>query len=272
MDAKQKERIALFFASLPVPYRLWAALETLSCICQGKGWGASSVQHEVRAASDFFESPPRCIVDVGANVGDYTQAWLDEARAVGAEAWIEFHLFEPSRINVNHLQKRFSGQPLVHLYPLALSDVSGVLPLYANVPGSALGSLSPRDLDYLSIDMSRHEDVRVERLDQLVASGSAGLSPEIEIDILKIDVEGHELSVLRGIGDLITRVKLIQFEFSTASLDTHSAFLDFWKFFEANDFTLFRVTPRGSARIPRYVDALENYRLCNVLAVANRIL
>ena len=59
--------------------------------------------------------------------------------------------------------------------------------------------------------MSLHEDVRVERLDQLVASGSAGLSLRTEIDILKIDVEGYELFVLRELGDLIAKVKFIQF-------------------------------------------------------------
>lgn len=227
---------------------------------------------EMRAASNFLGSPPRCIVDVGANVGDYTQAWLNESRALRTEALIECHLFEPSRANINYLKTRFSGQSAVHLYPMALSDVSAELPLYANVPGSALGSLSPRNLGFLSIDMSLREDVRVERLDELVASGSVAISAHAEIDVLKIDVEGHELSVLRGLGGLISRVKIIQFEFSTASLDTHSTFLDFWNFFEANGFTLFRITPRGSVRISRYVDTLENYRICNLLAIAGRIL
>jgi hypothetical protein len=120
--------------------------------------------------------------------------------------------------------------------------------------------------------MSLHEDVRVERLDQLVASGTVELSAHAEIDILKIDVEGHELPVLRGLGDLIARVKVIQFEFSAANLDTHSMFFDFWDFFEANGFMLYRVTPRGSMPIARYAHTLENYRLSNILAVAERIL
>ena len=105
-----------------------------------------------------------------------------------------------------------------------------------------------------------------------MASGLAELSPHTEIDILKIDVEGHELSVLRGLGDLIARVKLIQFEFSAANLDTHSLFFDFWNFFETKDFMLYRVAPRGCMPISRYAHTLENYRLCNMLAVAERIL
>ena len=272
MDAEKKERIAHLVASLPIPYRLWAALETLACMCQGKGYGASSLHHEVQAAASFLSSAPRCIVDVGANVGNYTQVWLDAVQYADVSASVECHLFEPSSANVSTLQSRFSGLPNVHLYLLALSDVSGVLPLYANVPGSALGSLSPRDLAFLSIDMNLHEDVRVERFDRLVASGLVDLSLHSEIDVLKIDVEGHELSVLRGLGDLIARVKLIQFEFSSANLDTHSTFLNFWRFFEANHFMLFRVTPRGSMRITHYDQSLENYRICNVLAVASRIL
>lgn len=271
MDADKKERIAYLVALLPIPYRLWAALETLACVCQGKGYGASSLHHEVQAAASFLSSAPRCIVDVGANVGKYTQAWLDAAHAIDPDALIECHLFEPSSTNVRILQSRFSGLPSIHLYPLALSDVSGVLPLYANVPGSALGSLSPRDLGFMSIDMNLNEDVRVERFDRLVSSGLVDLSRHSEIDVLKIDVEGHELSVLLGLGDLIARVRLIQFEFSAANLDTHSTFYDFWRFFEANHFMLFRVTPRGFMRIKYYNQSLENYRICNVLAVASRI-
>lgn len=272
MNSIQKERIACFVASLPIPYRLWAALETLSCVCQGKGWGASSVTHEVKSAARFLTSVPSCIVDVGANVGNYTQAWLDAALAIDPNASIQCHLFEPSRTNVAALQARFLATPHVHLYPLALSDASSVLPLYANVPGSALGSLSPRNLGALSNELNFCEDVCVERFDELVASGSVGISASAEIDVLKIDVEGHELSVLRGLGDWISRVKLVQFEFSAANLDTHSTFYDFWRFFEANDFSLFRVTPRGYVRISSYNQTLENYRLCNVLAVAGRVL
>ena len=74
MDAAQKERIVLFFVSLPIPYGFWAALATLACICQGKRYGASSVRHEVQVAARFLRSAPRCIVDLGANIGNYTQA------------------------------------------------------------------------------------------------------------------------------------------------------------------------------------------------------
>ena len=134
----------LFFASLPIPYRFWAALETLACICQGKGYGASSMHHEVQAAARFLRSTPRCIVDVGANVGNYTQAWLDAAQTHDYSTLIECHLFEPSPTNLRTLRTRFSGIKGVHIYLLALSDVSAVLPLYANVPESALGSLATK--------------------------------------------------------------------------------------------------------------------------------
>ena len=87
------------------------------------------------------------------------------------------------------------------------------------------------------------------------------------------DVRGRNCPI-KGthLSDLIARVKVIQFEFSAANLDTHSMFFDFWDFFEANGFMLYRVTPRGSMPIARYAHTLENYRLSNILAVAERIL
>ena len=50
------------------------------------------------------------------------------------------------------------------------------------------------------------------------------------IDFFKIDVEGHEMDVLKGIGDKISNIKLIQFEFGGCNIDTRCFFQDFWYF------------------------------------------
>ena len=44
------------------------------------------------------------------------------------------------------------------------------------------------------------------------------------IDFVKIDVEGHELEVLEGFGNLIKITKLIQFEFGGCNIDTRTFF------------------------------------------------
>ena len=57
------------------------------------------------------------------------------------------------------------------------------------------------------------------------------------IDYVKIDVEGHELDVLEGFGELINKIKLIQFEFGGCNIiDTELFFQDFWYFFKKKNF------------------------------------
>ena len=48
---------------------------------------------------------------------------------------------------------------------------------------------------------------------------------------MKIDVEGHELDVLKGFGELIKKVRLIQFEFGGTNIDSKTYLRDFWEFF-----------------------------------------
>ena len=56
------------------------------------------------------------------------------------------------------------------------------------------------------------------------------------IDYVKIDVEGHELDVLEGFGDLINKIKLIQFEFGGCNIDTRTFFKIFGIFFKKKNF------------------------------------
>ena len=51
-----------------------------------------------------------------------------------------------------------------------------------------------------------------------------------EIDIMKLDVEGHELDVLEGSRKTINSIKLIQFEFGGCNIDSKTFFQDFYYF------------------------------------------
>ncbi|WP_445778772.1 hypothetical protein [Shewanella sp.] len=45
--------------------------------------------------------------------------------------------------------------------------------------------------------------------------------------MIKIDIEGHELSVLKVFGAAIEATKVIQFEFGDCNIDTRTYFQDF---------------------------------------------
>ena len=59
--------------------------------------------------------------------------------------------------------------------------------------------------------------------------------------IIKIDVEGNELDVLKGASDFLKDVKVIQFEFGGSNIDSRTFFQDYWYFFKEKDFDLLRL-------------------------------
>ena len=91
------------------------------------------------------------------------------------------------------------------------------------------------------------------------------------LDYVKIDVEGHELDVLEGFGNLIQRVRLIQFEFGGCNIDTRTFFQDFWYYFTEKEFLIFRITPRGPLLIKNYSEKDEIFLTTNYIALNTKI-
>lgn len=134
--------------------------------------------------------PDRVSVDIGADVGQFTIAMLAASRSVIA--------FEPRPAQARELASMFGAVgAAVRIEPVALSDKPGVtaMRVVESEPGR-----STIDNDNALSDVSGGEvqsiDVPVKRLDDL------GLD---DIGLIKIDVEGHELAVLRGAADTIVR-------------------------------------------------------------------
>ena len=125
-----------------------------------------------------------CIVDVGANSGIYSLA----AQVVNPSAKVI--ALEPSR-RVFELLSRNIRRNSLPIEPLevAASDVSGTATLFDTPDAFQTGAslVAPPEAR-----VERY-DVRVERLDSIVE----GRCPA-GVDLLKIDVEMHEATVLRG--------------------------------------------------------------------------
>ena len=131
----------------------------------------------------------RTTVDIGANRGMYVYWCLRYSPLVIA--------FEPSSVFCDRLRRAFPKNVIVH--QCALSDVSGAARL--RVPmldGSAEFGLS-------TLEIGNDLDGRptTEVVIQKVVLDDLGLA---NVGFMKIDVEGHELSVLRGCRKLIERL------------------------------------------------------------------
>jgi len=240
-------------------YSFFSRLERFCQYLQGKGYGASSINSEVKSIKKLLKSDEnvRIAIDIGGNIGDYTEALIK------AFPGIEIHTFEPSKLNIKKLKLRFSKQENVKIQQLGVSNKNDTMVLHSDKEGSGLASLSKRKLDHFGINFNLEEKVKIIKFEDYWVNSLK----KIEIDILKIDIEGHELFALKGLGSAIKHIKAIQIEFGGANIDTRTFFQDFWYFFAQNDYDLFRITPFGAQRIHNYKEQDEFFSTTNFIAI-----
>jgi hypothetical protein len=134
--------------------------------------------------------------------------------------------------------------------------------LYADKSASGLASLTKRRVNHHGIFFDYKEKINVLTLDTWLTSKNF-LRP----NIIKIDIEGHELDVLLGAREALRFVQICQFEFGGANIDTRTFFQDFYYFFIHSGFKIYRISPRGPILINSYSEQDETFRPTNYLAV-----
>ena len=225
---------------------------------QGYGWGTSTVSHEIKAVANFLDSATAkspTIFDIGANIGDYSKAALN----LFPNSTIV--CFEPNEKNSKTLMDQFTSFSNVKIVGCAVGKENGRGLLFADYNGGPLGSLTKRNLSHMNIDFSDIEEIEIITLDDWSRINN------IHPDIIKIDVEGHELDVLWGGIETVKSSQVVQFEFGGANIDTRTYFLDFFNYFKAIGFIIYVITPRGTKLISAYSERCEFFSTTNFIAV-----
>lgn len=224
----------------------------------GKGHGTKSIATEIRGITRLLgDGAIATCVDIGGNVGNYTAELLKRCPQA------QIYTFEPSKTNIAKLTDRFAGEARVTLVPYAVSDEVTEATLFSDSPGSGLGSLSPRNLDHLNLPFDVTETIQTLRFEDFWRE----TMKSAKIDILKMDIEGHELAALTGAGTAISKTRAIQFEFGGCNIDTRTFFRDFWYFFADAGFDLYRITPFGVSHVAKYSERDEVFTTTNFIAI-----
>lgn len=192
------------------------------------------------------------VLDVGANVGRYSAAAIEDRMKV--------HAFEPSSEAFANLTDTAGSQACLHHY--GLGEREEELTLYAPEPGSGMASVYLRRHPIAT--WMPAERISLRRLDDVAAE------ERIEhIDLLKLDVEGHELAVLRGASRLLAekRIARIQFEFGGTNVDSRTYLRDFLG--PLSQFSLYRIVRDGVVPVS-YDEQWEIFTTTNFLAVLRR--
>lgn len=203
---------------------------------------------------------PYCVFDVGANQGQYLG--LSQKTLKGHD--YNIHSFEPSKETFKILNNR-DADSKVTLNNFGLGKNNEDLTLYYNKIGSGLASLTKRKLDHFDIDFKHSETVSIKTLDTYCEENKIE-----KINLLKIDVEGHELDVFSGATKMFQKnaIDIIAFEFGGCNIDTKTFFQDFWYFFKDKNMDLYRIAPSGYlGKLKSYKETYEQFRTTNYLAI-----
>jgi FkbM family methyltransferase len=179
----------------------------------------------------------RHVIDVGANVGKWTEMALKNAPAATCL------LFEPSRFAVAELQKMYGASQRVIIRPAAVADLPGEMTFYEEAAHGETSSL----VQSFAAATATPNLVEITTLDCEMERIGWDL-----VDYLKIDAEGYDFHVLKGTRRLFQqkRIALGQFEYGDAwmlSGSTLTGALEWLKGLAYESFLL----KRGRLYIPR---------------------
>ncbi len=159
-------------------------------------WASGRTELPVQHALERLVEPGSVFFDIGANVGFFT---LLGARLVGSSGAVV--AFEPHPENAERLRRNVELNSFEHvdIVVQAVSDVSGDRLLDAR--HSATAALLPSEQADSAAGFVR---VETTWLDDFLAA-----RPDLEPDVVKIDAEGHEVEIVRGMLDTLCRRSLV---------------------------------------------------------------
>jgi len=177
------------------------------CTAWRRGWESEHYIRLLRWRDEGFR--PRVIYDIGAHEG----RWSEMVQAIFSPETIV--LFEPQ----GELQKKAMTRQPAHdaqwlMMPVALGDEARTASLHVTRNAAASSLLKPVEhIDSWGMVPARQETVQVVTLDDCVTSRGVA-SP----DLLKLDVQGYEQSILRGGRETLSHASYLIVEVSLQTL------------------------------------------------------
>lgn len=203
----------------------------------------------LRYIASRYGNVPITVFDVGAYKGAYRQAVLENIPHG------KVYSFEPQKKLFESLKNQFDN-----CFNIGFGNKKETVPIYGNKNKGGLTSLYNRKLEHFDLSMSEQEKVSLNTIDDFCREHKIE-----KIHFLKLDVEGHELKVLKGAEKMMEHIDFIQFEFGGCDIDSKTFFQDFW-YLLSGKYTIYRITKWGLQEIKNYRETDEIFMTINYLA------
>lgn len=199
------------------------------------------------------------VCDVGANLGDWSQMMLDTASS--REVAIELFAFEPIPATSDRFNARFKGRrPAPRLQRMALSDSTGEAEMAVFSETGGTNSLVFRDGE----EIGPRVTVTLKTFDTWAAEN--GIE---QVDLMKIDTEGHDFAVLKGCAESLRgrKIKVVQFEYNHRWIAARAYLRDVFELAQPFGYHVGQIRPDGIEIYDRWHFELEHFAETNCVLV-----
>lgn len=146
---------------------------------------------------------------------------------------------------------------------MGMGNVKESKELHITHDRAGANSLYKRRLEGLGISYDESETVKVTTVDNYCYKNAIP-----HIDFMKVDVEGHELAVMRGAADMLKKqaIDYVQFEYGGCWIDSRMLFLDMYDFLTSFGYIIGKIMPKGIEFYDKYDQRLDTFQMANFLA------
>ena len=199
--------------------------------------------HEKKIAERLIslDFKPKIIFDVGAHTGEAALLFLKNFDSIKI-----CYCFEPQKNIFNILKKKFKNNSKVFCINKAIYDkiIKKDFNVLYHQRSSTLEDINSNSLYYkikslILFNKVKNIIYKKEKLNCITLDSF--IKKKKIIDILKIDVEGSELKVLKGCKKNIKNIKVILIEILNHNLIKNYSREDIFSFFKNNNFELYSV-------------------------------
>jgi FkbM family methyltransferase len=197
---------------------------------------------------------PSIIIDGGANVGKFSLL----ASQLNPECRI--YAFEPVKNTFIALKENVkSNQNIIPINNgLYKEECAKEINLFDSNTHSSL-----YDIEGLSYKPNEKTMVKLIRGDDFLLQNKIN-----QVDFLKLDIEGAEYDAINGFSESFKngKIKAIQFEYGYINISTKKLLIDFYNFFESNNYVVGKIFPKN-VEFRKYAFKYEDFIGPNFIAV-----